>query len=38
MDIITTIKGLKNLGMEILVASMQYTIQQVKLEKKFAPT
>ena len=37
MDIITTIKGLKNLGMEILVASMQYTIQRGKLEKKFAP-
>lgn len=37
MDIITQIKGLANLGMRIVVGSMQYTLRREKLEKKFAP-
>jgi len=37
MDIITAVKGLANLGIRILVGSMQYTVQRGKLEKKFAP-
>ena len=37
MDIVTQVKGLANLGMRILVGSMQYTLRRAKIERKFAP-
>ncbi len=37
MDIVTQVKGLANLGMRILIGSMQYTLRRGRIEKQFAP-